>query len=560
MIPGGERSNPHAARIPADDRPAGWYANGVPISPTSGGRARLLVIALLALQLLGNAIWCALDRAPLGYEVPEHVLLVQRSADALAGVAAGERAVGATISELRSAFGHRGWLLHLLAALPLAAGLPLGAWQAIVPPLLGGLAMAVLVWCTFRLASELADDELAGAMAACSVLLLAPVWGFARKFGVDLPLAAAVAWLALELCRQPLWDAPWRAIRLGLLVGALCLIKAQLALWAAVLYLPLAWRAAGGGVSAGQIGATTLRLAIGLLLGSALFWLGLVGELWHDVGWSASGPHSAAGSRWGVEALAFIPHAVLAWLGPAIGPLTLLGLLLFLRWQPPQRRGGQRLDARALTQACVLAIIGWTLYPIRWERYVLPALPLLIVLSSCGLTTLRGRARWGLAAAAWLIAIAMQLQASLTGQPWLLPPCEPRVLCHPPDALDWATPIGELARAVHDSDIPRRPLTAIVPRLNPRERWHPDHSTWLEILLRHELGALPIRRAETARDPDDMARFERDRDRLQLLVLISDAGQTPSASQLPSYRRLGVWPLPSERARGRTLELSAWRR
>jgi hypothetical protein len=204
-----------------------------------------------------------------------------------------------------------------------------------------------------------------------------------------------------------------------------------------------------------------------------------------------------------------------------------------------------------LTVAALLGLVLWTVYPIRWMRYVLPALAFLLVIAAAGALRWPRWPRRIIAVSGCVLAGATLWQASVVGAGWL-PRAHPQVLCHPPDRLDWRPGIAAAVQALRARGVVVQHIG-----LEPLASWSGDHATWFEVLLREGLPRCDVLRRSAARDPEDLASFEAAWPQLTVLLRVEPADRTPEPPPL-GWRHAGHWLLVDEADRERRLSLSAW--
>ncbi len=487
-----------------------------------------LVLLLLLFQLGVSAWWLSQDQYPSGYEVCEHLLYTRRMANEFSGALdAPDRsaALQAWLGANRRV-GGRTTLLHMTLAIPMAL-LPGDA----IGPLsfaLGALSLTVLAASCYSLGAHLAGPW-TGATAAALVLLAPPIWGFARRFGTDLPLTAGVALFALVLCRWPPWGNWRRALATGLLAGLLCLIKNAFVLWAGVLLLPallLAWKAE---VPRARIARQLLLIGVGFAIGTAFFWWGAWNELRHYIDFHvASGnPHSAITERWSLAAIAFYPTGSWRWLGLPLSATLVAGL----GWAAMRSQ-------RKLTLLWGWVLLGYlvfTLIGTKWLRYILPALPALCILAAVGYSKMHRLVSLplllaGIAVSSWLSVVGS------IGPPPSWTTLDPE-LCYPPVRSGWADVASQIDRQLG----PIRPR--VIALIGP-ESWHGDDYSRMELHLLRYFPLTEVYRASRSRIAGEARDFEAAAGRFEMEVRISDPELPAPPPQLPgNWIELGVWPM-----------------
>jgi hypothetical protein len=421
--------------------------------PAVQRRALALTIGVALLIAGHNALWLAHDRFPSGYEAAEHILFARKiAADLNQALVAADPlplALGRWLLDHRRIW-TRATAIHLAVA-PLF--LVIGAGEADPLPwviaLQGAATLLVLAISCHLLARRIVPPWPA-AWATIAMLCAPGIWGSARSFGVDLPHAAAVALLACWLvCGKP-WNSAGSAATIGFFAGLCCLIKAQFVLWAP-------WLLLGASLARGatqQVRWVTFIAAA--MAGSAFFWLGDLTEIIRTFAWHASAldnPSNEMPERWSVAALAYYPAGLLCWLGPGWWPLLALGLpqSLVLLW---------RREPLAWLATCWLlgAYACHVLIAVKFVRYMLPALPALMLLALCGLRTQPRRLQW-LLLLPCISGAMIQLVGSWSALP-VAHELRPLIgadeeLVHPPIPSNWRAEVATLANLFAGFDPPR---------------------------------------------------------------------------------------------------------
>ncbi len=299
---------------------------------------------------------------------------------------------------------------HLLGAQTYARALRLGGagglWQTLRrspenwPPasylLYGGLAalagdepqtvrlcglvlLPLLAWLAYALGRTLGGSG-AGVLTALLVLFSFGVAGGVRQVSLDLPATLAVALAMLALLRGRLGE-PRAVLAFGAACGLAVLTRAQAPFFLAapaLLVAAAALRRAGGWPARGRL---LLWLGLGVLataVVSSPWWAGRMHGILREGSAHVGGGGLAAG---------------LAYFGACLGqlagwPVTLTGLGL-----APLLLARRRLEALLLLAWLLGAALAYS-STVAWEpRYLLPALPALVLLAVLGVRELRPRLR-----------------------------------------------------------------------------------------------------------------------------------------------------------------------
>lgn len=481
-------------------------------------RTAIAVLVLVGGCLaINNAVWLAHDSFPCGYEVTEHLLFAQLiTRDFELALDSGDL-LGWVLANRRIWTRATGVHLALAPAALLWPGdaVPLVTWLS------GSAAMALLLVAIYRLARQSLEPPDA-ALTAAAALCCPGVWATARKFGMDLPLAAAVAWLAVWLTQRRPWDSARRALAWGLAAGLLCLVKAQMIFWAPLLVLPTLW-----GHEAWR--ARLAQFTLGAAAGSALFWAGDLPALLGTAAWHVSSLENTSNEvheRFTWWALVYYPVGLWRWAGPGAWPLLVAGGLAALRKRP----------SALLLCWLVGGLALHTLIAVKWVRYMLPALPALVLAASLAAPD---RARRALLLTCVCAGLAVALYGSWRPLPepvraaWL---GEIDELVHPPIESNWREAMKPLAALQGEG---RRLVGVEAP-----ESWTGDDFSRLELYVSQALDA-EVRRDSAFRAPSDREAFRELLPRMQLRIVVSDptlAGEPEPPAGWRRWRAGGLWP------------------
>lgn len=467
---------------------------------------RVVVACLVALQVIGTLAWIGRDQFPSGFDCCEHLLLARIAANDLDRAVADDAPAGSVVAWAQKH--RRNWtrstVPHQVAA-PLVRAWP-GDDAALLAALAAVTSLGAIGAASYAMAARLAGPT-AGVLASALALAAPGVWGSARSFGMDLPLAATVAALGAWLVVHPPWASVRATVVMGLAAGAGTLVKAQLVFW--VPWLALA------SLAEARLGrrAAVARLALfgaAAALGSSPFWAGDLAQVLADARWHAvalDNPHTdVPGERLTARALLYYPAAAMTWLGYAAWPVAVAGL-----WSCG--RGGD--PRRAVPAAAIVgALLVHTAIAVKHARYLLPAVPLLAVLAAVGAARLGRGVRVALATLALLGGITAQFVGSGEHAAWSgLGPD----LARPPVESTWREETRRLARSLGRFD---RPGMAVGVEGSPD--WGPDDFGRLLFHLGEWLPTAELLLDSTTRTTEDRKRHDAARERIAVRILVVD--------------------------------------
>jgi hypothetical protein len=354
-----------------------------------------LLILVVGAQLLVHALWLARYADPtlgevVGWDTRWHLrnCAVYHGAmhDALDSGRGAVAGLAGSLSALR--IDHRAHLLNplwprltYLAALP--GALLLGSSGRALEGM-NALWLGLLLVSVYSIGRRCAGPP-AGLLAAFMTSIYPGIFGVARRFELDFHLAAVVALAVLLLLRTDGFRRPLASAVLGLVVGAGVLCEARLVLFLVPLLTTLlAALARPAPARRARIllhFATTVALALAV---SAVWWRGSSEYLRFRI-------NTAAGST-GLVGYLHDGLFHLAGAAECCGPLVLLlslpGLVLALR----EPRVAHRELLAAWLGGAYLVLTG---LDFKLQRFFLPALPAVALLSACGLVTAwRSPAPW----------------------------------------------------------------------------------------------------------------------------------------------------------------------
>jgi hypothetical protein len=279
----------------------------------------------------------------------------------------------------------------------------------LVVPLLAGMT----VWATYLMGARLAGPTV-GALAAV-LLASSPVFLFQTMLPMsDVPVTA---WWALALALL-LRDSRRAALMAGLACGAAILTRPNLMPLAGILGIPLIWRAVRTHDFRGPAGQRALLFAAGIVPGCAIV-MAVNRALWGSVLASGYGPLDALYSwRNLLPNLARYPR----WLIDTQTPIVLLAAVspwLIARSATAFERTTRPRSVSILWLWFIAAVFLSYLFHLPndgwfWLRYVLPALPPMMVLAGVVLTEMVAGAERGLRAVVLAVALGLVAAHGLT--------------------------------------------------------------------------------------------------------------------------------------------------
>ena len=255
--------------------------------------------------------------------------------------------------------------------------------------LYGLLLAPLLMWGTYRLAMTLVKDRKGATVAALLVVFCVGVAGQLRQVSLDLPAAAVVLLALLALVRSRALSSPPATLLFGAAVG-LCLLTRVQSLFfisgpAAVAVMVGLWRAPSWSLRARRLGWMVLALALALLVSSP-WWLNRLELLWY-----VSSSHLESGGRIAPRG---DPRFVagLSYYCASMGKLAgwtmlaaIAGTLPLLLWSGKGRDSPARWETLALVACVAGGLVGCSMGIHREPRYLLPAVPALVLLAVLGL-------------------------------------------------------------------------------------------------------------------------------------------------------------------------------
>lgn len=250
------------------------------------------------------------------------------------------------------------------------------------------LFLALLILGTWRLGNRLMGRPV-GLLAGLMLLAAPGIRVSASEYMLDLPLAALVVLAAWMLVTSDGFVRLDRSLAFGLLAGAGMLIK-----WTFFLFLslPVAWCLLAGFTSEGRDPRQTSRrwvhLILALVAGTAVaapYYLPILPILVMKTVVHAGGAADGFASPFTLDSMRFhleaLPRKLFGW------PLTITavaGTLAFL-WSDPQSGRPRRF---LLTWALVLYAVFTFAVANKQSRYLLPWMPILLLMAASGLVTL----------------------------------------------------------------------------------------------------------------------------------------------------------------------------
>lgn len=294
------------------------------------------------------------------------------------------------------------------------------------------LWLALLATCVGWTARALTHRPGAGAAAASALLLTPAFHGFATRYYYDLPMTALL-WLTVAVAVS-IWP---RHRWTGTLLVGLCSLAVGLVKWAALAFGPglvlgaalshrgtprlkrVAWALLAGLLFLGLLWGTSKGLGPQNSLGA------VTGEIitdWnHDPNPAPALASAEAMSRWGdFFARHANPSRAIFYAGRTVGSIFGLwgfGLLLWclVPWWRDGRSGLPLLLATGLAHGFFLLFV----MPVVDDRFLLPLVPVLIVLAAIGWSAWPKRRRRGVGAAAVLVGAAVLLDLHVGGPDWM---------------------------------------------------------------------------------------------------------------------------------------------
>jgi 4-amino-4-deoxy-L-arabinose transferase-like glycosyltransferase len=253
------------------------------------------------------------------------------------------------------------------------------------------LFLALLILGTWGLGNRLLGRP-AGLLAGLMLLAAPGIRLSAGEYMLDLPLAALVVVAAWMLLASDGFGRLDRSLAFGLLAGAGMLIKWTFFLFLAV---PVAWCLVSGLAASQreprQASRRWVHLILALLAGAAVaapYYLPILPILVMKTVVHAGGAADGFASPFTLDSLRFhleaLPRKLFGW------PLTitaLAGMLAFLRSDPKSDRSRRFL----LSWALVLYAIFTFAVANKQSRYLLPWMPVLLLMAAGGLSTLWSR-------------------------------------------------------------------------------------------------------------------------------------------------------------------------
>ena len=384
-------------------RPFGW------IRRSPAGREGLILILGLAAFALALAPGLRETGTPPGWDQSNHLRdslvyeRIVRDPSALGGGVFRAILHGSEDYPLLTPSGYYPPLVPgITALLYLAAGRSYAAAMATQI-----LFLALLVLGTWRLGNRLMGRP-AGLLAGMMLLAAPGMRLNAREYMLDLPLAALVVVAAWMLVESDGFLRRDRSLAFGLVAGAGMLIKWTFFLFIAV---PVVWCLVAGLAAParepGQERRRWIHFILALLAGTAVaapYYLPILPILVWKTMVHAGGAADGFSSPFTLESMRFhlesLPRKLFGW------PLTVtaaVGTLASL-WGDPKTGRSRRF---LLTWALALYAIFTFAVANKQSRYLLPWLPILLLMTAGGLMTLWSRFgpawRWGRLTAAVLV-------------------------------------------------------------------------------------------------------------------------------------------------------------
>jgi hypothetical protein len=524
----------------------------------------LAVAAILLAQLGLSDLWLREDGVARGCDVQMHLNSALKLHDALAqaGLA---RTPSALFVLLRSAkIGDRKWpkLTYLVSSIGVSLSGARGTRSTIL--FSSAAFLAVLELSLLFLGQRL--YSLRTGLLACALFAVLPLpTGFARSFGLDLPLTGMVTLALLLLARRGVLLEWPRALLAGLAAGGVLMTKIQGVFFLAgplVLVVARELRALrrrrGGDLqratSIEQRADAPPRRA--LLLGLAAFaappLLLLVyylqghfgdafAEFLQHTGERGTVTPSMVTRLFGVETLLFYPVNLVLGVSPPLFAVLLASL------------AARRHPAFVWVSLAVPLVVFTFLITTKWERFLLPLFPLLALVAAHGLLGIPGAvARRAAVSLALLLGAAQLVGLSFDKRthdvllsPWRrLPIPASFFIPHPPIADNWEVQTSRVAVLVR-----HRRLRGSVVRLGILENpaLEADNGLLYEYHARAGVPGLDLRVFHSAMYPGDFVRAKEVLD--YLLVPTPFFGQSPRVafrSVLDDHRNLGAmkvkWP------------------
>jgi 4-amino-4-deoxy-L-arabinose transferase-like glycosyltransferase len=276
------------------------------------------------------------------------------------------------------------------------------------------LFLGLLLAGTWRLGNRLLGSP-AGVLAALLLLAAPGIRLHAGEYMLDLPLAALVVASAWALLATENFSRRGRSLLFGLLCGA-----GMLAKWSFFLFLGapllrvllLGWKEnTNGGVSRAARAANLALALLAALLVTAPYYAPILPILVRKTLVHAGGAADGFASPFTRESILFhlaaLPRKLMGW--PLL--LSVAGGVLIFPWRhEPARRAGIFLGAWTLS----LYLLFTFAVANKQSRYLLPWLPLLVLMGAGGIAGLWRERRGGAKAALALLLLALPL-AGLSG-------------------------------------------------------------------------------------------------------------------------------------------------
>jgi len=272
---------------------------------------------------------------------------------------------------------------------------PMGALFGDSPATLRAISVvlvAPLLWGGYRLGLELTGDRRAATLAAVLTVTSIGIMGQLRQVSIDLPATVAVLlalWSMVRTLRRP---SPRALLLVGAATGLCLFSRVQAAFFVTGPLLVLAvWllrSADSGGARLRRVGWLTLSAATALLVSSPWWW-GRLGQLW-VISTAHLDPHRITPRG--------DPHVLagLIYYGRALGGVAGWGTLAVALALIPalfRRPGPSRWSGALMLSSVLGGVLGCTMGVHREPRYLLPAVPPLVMLAVAGLWRARTRLR-----------------------------------------------------------------------------------------------------------------------------------------------------------------------
>jgi len=485
--------------------------------PSRSARRCLLILgALLALQINLWQLWIAAGDVALGCDAYAHLNNQLRFFDALWDLARSPSLDGMAAALWSDDISPAKWprFTYLVSSVGTAL---LGREAGVTVLFTSAAFTAVMLLSLLTIGRRLYDVRVG--LLACVLASLLPFTAhYGVRYGLDYPLACMVTASLAALIRADDFKRRRASLVFAGVAALTLLTKLQGVLFLAgpvILVAVRVLRAEGerrrklvNMALAGGLGAAALAIALAGDLAA------LPGILLAHTGQSGLRSQSLVMELFGWRSLAFYPVA----LALGLSPLVLAPALWGLR-------------AGLLLSAVLPPLVAFTfLFSTKWERFMLPAVPLLCVCAASALLRIR-RPRLRRAAVATLVAgLAVQMfgamfvrnpysrlqeelaRAGIKGED---------TYPHPPVPNNYRRQLGQLAELA----IRRRPSGPVLLGLVEDPAVGPGPAVLLEYHLRRALDGRALRVHQTGLHPWP---FFKDRGRFSLVATISERGGAPA--------------------------------